>query len=351
RTGHTGTASSLPAVTFLGTQLKNRVDTTGDGIPPLIRYRVSAVNTESGGTVAVTYSAPECTPGSLPAEASNTKRCYPVFWSSPDSPAAEYKPVKDWFHTYVVTQVREEDRVGGAPPKQIDYTYLGGAAWAKSEDEFAKPEHRTYSGFRGYGQVRTTVGSGDDGPRLRTENRYFRGIAGAEVPDSEGVGATDHPAFAGMTREEATFEGGTLIEASVLTPWKSATTASRARPGLPALTAQMSSGEQAEVVRTQVDAGWRRTKVERTYDAYGMVATETDHGDTARSGDESCTTTTYARNTGTNLVGTAASVKMTAKACGAALTLPRDLISEKRTYFDGSTSLGAAPTKGDVTRV
>ncbi|AXI73647.1 RHS repeat protein [Streptomyces cavourensis] len=351
RTGHTGTASSLPAVTFLGTQLKNRVDTTGDGIPPLIRYRVSAVNTESGGTVAVTYSAPECTPGSLPAEASNTKRCYPVFWSSPDSPAAEYKPVKDWFHTYVVTQVREEDRVGGAPPKQIDYTYLGGAAWAKSEDEFAKPDHRTYSGFRGYGQVRTTVGSGDDGPRLRTENRYFRGIAGAEVPDSEGVGATDHPAFAGMTREEATFEGGTLIEASVLTPWKSATTASRARPGLPALTAQMSSGEQAEVVRTQVDAGWRRTKVERTYDAYGMVATETDHGDTARSGDESCTTTTYARNTGTNLVGTAASVKMTAKACGAALTLPRDLISEKRTYFDGSTSLGAAPTKGDVTRV
>ncbi|MEU3657941.1 RHS repeat-associated core domain-containing protein [Streptomyces sp. NPDC032161] len=351
RTGHTGTAVSLPAVTFKGTQLKNRVDTVGDGIPPLIRYRVNAIDTESGGTLAVNYSAPECTPGSLPAEASNTKRCYPVFWSSPDSPAAEYEPVKDWFHTYVVTQVREEDKVGGAPPRQTDYTYLGGAAWARSQDDFAKPEHRTYSDFRGYGRVRTTVGSGDDGAKLHTEDRYFRGIDGADVADSEGNKVSDHPAFAGMTREEATFLGGKLIEATVLTPWKSAATASRARPGLPALTARLASGEQTEATRTQVGTGWRRTKVERAFDAYGMVTTESDHGDTARSGDESCTTTTYARNTGTNFVGAAASVKKTSKACGSALSLPQDLISEKRTYFDSSTTFGAAPTKGDVTRV
>ncbi|WKV74069.1 RHS repeat protein [Streptomyces sp. PCS3-D2] len=352
RTGHTGgTPVSLPPVTFMGTQLQNRVDATGDGIPPLIRYRVNAVNTESGGTIAVTYSAPECTPGSLPSESSNTKRCYPVFWSSPDSPAAEYKPVKDWFHTYVVTQVREEDRWGGAPPKQTNYTYLGGAAWAKAETEFAKPEHLTYADFRGYGHVRTTVGSGTDGPRLHTENRYFRGIAGADVADSEGNKVTDQAVFSGMTREEGTFLDGKLIEAGTFTPWQSAVTASRARPGLPALTARRSAAEQTETTRTQVGGGWRRTKVERAYDAHGMLATESDHGDTGKSGDESCTATTYARNTGANLLATTASVKKTAALCGSALTLPRDLISERRTYFDGSTTLGAAPTKGDVTRV
>ncbi|MFE2387108.1 RHS repeat protein, partial [Streptomyces misionensis] len=220
RTGHTGTAASLPAVTFLGTQLKNRVDTTGDGIPPLIRYRVSAVNTESGGTVAVTYSAPECTPGSLPAEASNTKRCYPVFWSSPDSPAADYKPVKDWFHKYVVTRVLENDLVGGSPTQQTDYTYVGGAAWAKSEDQFTKAAHRTYSDFRGYGEVRTQVGNGIDGTRLDSRTRYFRGIEGAKVADFEGNEVADHPAFAGIERAEATYDGGTLIEEETSTPWR-----------------------------------------------------------------------------------------------------------------------------------
>ncbi|MFE7096578.1 RHS repeat domain-containing protein [Streptomyces erythrochromogenes] len=352
RTGHTGgTPVPLPAVTFMGTQLQNRVDTTGDGIPPLIRYRVSAVNTESGATIAVTYSAPECTPGSLPSETSNTKRCYPVFWSSPDSPAAEYKPVKDWFHTYVVTQVREEDRVGGAPPKQTDYTYLGGAAWARAEVEFAKPEHRTHADFRGYGQVRTTIGSGTDGSRLHTENRYFRGIEGGDVADSEGNKVADQPAFSGMTREEATYLGGKLTEAGTSVPWQSAVTASRARPGLPALTARVTAEAQTETTRTQVGDGWRRTNVERTYDSYGMLVTESDHGDTGASGDESCTVTTYARNTGANILATTASVKKTAVTCGSALTLPRDLMSEKRTYFDGSTTLGAAPSKGDVTRV
>lgn len=45
-----------------------------------------------------------------------------------------------------------------------------------------------------------------------TEDRYFRGIADAQVEDHEGIPATDHPAVAGMPREEAIFNGtcGTL---------------------------------------------------------------------------------------------------------------------------------------------
>ncbi|MFL3868722.1 RHS repeat protein [Streptomyces griseobrunneus] len=348
RTGHTGDApQKLPEVTFMGQQLANRVDSTGDGIPPIVRYRVRQVNTETGGTTGVTYSAPDCQPGSLPAEASNTKRCYPVYWSSADSPAADYKPVKDWFHKYVVTRVLENDLVGGSPTQQTDYTYVGGAAWAKSEDQFTKAAHRTYSDFRGYGEVRTQVGNGIDGTRLDSRTRYFRGIEGAKVADFEGNEVADHPAFAGIERAEATYDGGTLIEEETSTPWRKGPTATRARPGLPALTAHMTDVRE-ETERSQAKGGgWQRTKTERTFDAYGMEATETDHGDIARTGDESCTVTTYARNTSANILELEASEKTSVGTCAS----PAEVMTEERTYYDGSGTLGAAPTKGNPTRV
>ncbi|MBC9718863.1 RHS repeat-associated core domain-containing protein [Streptomyces sp. TRM66268-LWL] len=352
RTGHTGgTDTALPKIDFKGVQLENRVDATGDGIPPLIRYRISAVHNEMGGTTAVTYTPKECTRASLPGEEGNTKRCYPVYWSSPDSPGEEYKPVKDWFHTYAVTQVREEDKVASSPAVVTDYTYTGGVAWAKSQDPFTEAKYRTYSDFRGYARVKTSVGTGTDGAKQISESRYFRGIPGAKVPDSEGNEATDHPAFAGMTRDEATFNGSKVVEASASVPWKSAATATHKRgDSLPDLQAFHVDDAATETTRTAVGAGWRRTKVERTFDSYGMLATESDHGDTAKGGDEQCTTTTYARNTGANMVEFTSAVKTVAKACGTTPNLPDDLISEKRTYFDGSTTLGAAPSKGDVTR-
>ncbi|MFC5724576.1 RHS repeat domain-containing protein [Streptomyces gamaensis] len=349
RTGDTGDKpQALPEVTFNGQQLANRVDTTGDGIPPLVRYRVYGITTETGGTIGVTYSAPDCKPGDLPDETSNSRRCYPVYWTSPDAPGADHKPVKDWFHKYVVTQVLEHDNVGGAPAKQTDYSYLGGAAWARSEDEFTKPEHRTHSEFRGYAEVRTQVGNGSDGRRLDSRARYFRGLEGAQVADYEGGKTTDHPAFAGMTRAEISYDGDTVVESSARTPWLSDVTASHARPGLPALTARM-TGVREETGRSPAkdgEGGWHRTRTERAFDDHGMVVSETDHGDIAKSGDETCTTTTYARNPAKNILGEVASRKTVAAACGAG----GDLISEKRTYYDGSDTLGAAPAKGNATR-
>ncbi|WP_051765897.1 RHS repeat-associated core domain-containing protein [Streptomyces sp. NRRL F-5135] len=347
RTGHTGgSPQALPEITFKGTQLANRVDSTGDGIPPLVRYRVGQIDTETGGSLGITYSAPDCAPGSLPAETSNTRRCYPVYWSSADSPAADYKPVKDWFHKYVVTRVLENDLVGGSPTEQTDYTYVGGAAWAKSEDEFTKAEHRTYSDYRGYGEVRTQDGNGVDGPKLDSRTRYFRGIAGAKVADFEGNEVADHASFQAMERAEITYNGAEVVSEETSTPWRSAVTATRARPGLPALESDM-TGVQQETTRSPAKGGgWQRTKTERTFDAYGMVVTETDHGDTSKTGDETCDTTTYARNTAANILELEATEKSTAGTCAA----PGEPISENRSYYDGSTTLGAAPTKGNATR-
>ncbi|MFC9427759.1 RHS repeat-associated core domain-containing protein [Streptomyces sp. NPDC056987] len=347
RTGHTGEQPvSLPEVTFKGWQLPNRVDTTGDGIPALVRYRVNQINSETGGSIGITYSEADCKPGDLPSETSNTRRCYPVYWSSADSPAADYKPVKDWFHKYVVTRVLENDLVGGSPSEQTDYTYVGGAAWARSEDEFTKAEHRTYSDYRGYGEVRTQNGNGADGPKQDSRTRYFRGIAGAGVADFEGKEVADHPAFQAMVRSEIVYNGTEVVSEETSTPWHKGPTATRARTGLPALTSGITDVQEETTRSPAKGGGWQRTRTERTFDAYGMIATETDHGDTSKTGDETCDTTTYARNTAANILELEASEKVTTGTCAA----PGELISENRSFYDGSTTLGAAPTRGNTTR-
>src|SRR5262249_12944090 len=54
RTGSDTTAGgstspiTLPPVAFTGIQLQNRVDTVTDGLPPLYRYRIASITTETG---------------------------------------------------------------------------------------------------------------------------------------------------------------------------------------------------------------------------------------------------------------------------------------------------------------
>jgi RHS repeat-associated protein len=354
RTGHTGDNDlTLPAVTFRGLQLPNRVEGVVDPVPPLNRYRVYAIDTETGGTIGVTYSQPDCAPGNMPAPATNTRRCYPVIWSPPDAPAPDYEPYLDWFHSYVVDQVLEADNTAGAPVIRTDYQYLGGLAWAKSEDDFTEAEYRTYGDRKGYGRVRALVGDPTEGPQTLSESRYFRGIAGAAVADSEGNALTDHEAFAGMIRETISYDspGGAILSASTTTPWRSTATASHARDGVADLHAYQ-TGTKTEETRGKTASGsWRRTKVTRTFDAYGMVKDETDHGNTAVSGDETCTTISYARNTDKNLLGAVAETRAVAVPCSSTPNLPKDLIAATRSYFDGSTTLGAAPTRGLQTRL
>ncbi|PCG81896.1 hypothetical protein CIB93_33005 [Streptomyces sp. WZ.A104] len=359
RTGHGGTGSvTLPSVTFKGKALPNRVEgaTTGgdpDPVPPLWRYRVYGIDTETGGTIGITYSAADCKAGSVPTPASNTRRCYPVKWSPPDAPAANYEPYLDWFHTYVVTQVLETDNTGGAPVKQTDYAYLGGMGWTKSkDDEFTDAKHLTYGDRKGYGRVQVRSGVKPDKRTLK-EYRYFRGIDGAAVKDHEGIAVTDREAFAGMTREEATYnwDGGKLETTTSYEPWRSAATATETRTeGLPTRYAYATAGK-SEQTRTAVGTGWRTTRTERTFDAVGQTLTESSLGDTAKTGDEECTTTTYNRNTSRNILTTVAETRTVAKPCGTTPSLPTDLISVARHYYDGATSLTTAPSRGDVTRL
>ena len=359
RTGHTGTGDvTLPAVTFAGQSLPNRVEgaTTGGGpdpVPPMWRYRIHGIDTESGETIGVSYSAQGCTADAMPSPASNTTACYPVIWSPPDAPQADYTPYTDWFNAYHVTQVLEQDDTGGAPAKETDYTYpANGMAWTKpDQDEFTEDKYVTYNDRKGYASVEVRTGAAGDA-RTLTTYRYFRGIEGAQVANSDGVEVTDHPAFGGMTREQATYDGdgGKLLTATSFVPWRSAATATMSRTGRTALSAY-ATGNGSEILKTAVGSGWRTTRIDRTYDGDGKILTESKLGDTAATGDERCTTTTYAPNTATNFLTSIAEVRTVAKACGTPASMPADLISDERHYYDGATSLTAAPTHGDITRL
>ncbi|MEU3130803.1 polymorphic toxin-type HINT domain-containing protein [Streptomyces sp. NPDC047726] len=347
-TGKAGGSTTLPPITFAGVQMANRVDKTGDGLAPFIRLRMYQVTNESGGTVGAEYSRPDCTATTLPpSDGTNKTRCYPVKWAFEGNTAKE-----DWFNSYVVTKVLEGDNVAETPDTTTQYTYLDGAAWTKSTDEFMKENDRTYSVARGYGRVQTRKGGTEEGPTL-AETRYFRGVDGAAVKDSAGVSVTDREQFAGRVREAITYNGddtSKLVSAISYTPWRSAATASRPRTGQSDLQAYL-SGTAKDEARTKTAAGEHKTSITRTFNKYGQVATESDTGDTARTNDEKCSTTTYAANTATNLLSLVAQKRTVATLCGVADPGADGVISDQRNYYDGSASLTAAPTKGNATKV
>ncbi|MFJ3505588.1 polymorphic toxin-type HINT domain-containing protein [Streptomyces sp. NPDC090135] len=346
RTATDGTATAeVPMITFTPVQKPNRVDKLQDGLAPFIRLRMSQITTESGGTIGVDYFDPECTATSLPpVDDTNTTRCYPVKWAYEGSTAKQ-----DWFNTYVVQRVTEGDNIADTPDVVTEHTYIGGVEWAQSEDEFTKAENRTYSLPRGYYRVQTRTGAGFDKKTL-SEARYFRGMDGVVVRDSAGVGVTDRQQFAGMLREKATYDGdgGPLLSASSYGPWRSAVTATRTRTGLPALEAYM-TGTQIEKNRVKITGGERTTRTVKTFDSYGLVSTVSELGDIDKSGDEKCTTTTYARTGTSTILDKVSRSETVAVACGTTASRPADVIDDVRTYYDG-LALHAAPTKGLVTK-
>ncbi|HKS98591.1 MAG TPA: sugar-binding protein, partial [Rugosimonospora sp.] len=89
--GHTGSdttaapassAITLPDLTFTPIALANRVDTVTDGLPPLYRYRIATVTSETGAVTAVSYGQPNpCTAPVTTTPSANTSSCYPVYWT------------------------------------------------------------------------------------------------------------------------------------------------------------------------------------------------------------------------------------------------------------------------------
>ncbi|MFE3830659.1 polymorphic toxin-type HINT domain-containing protein [Streptomyces sp. NPDC059092] len=362
-TGHSATpAITLPKTTFTYTQLENRLDKTGDGFAPFIKARLSTVADESGGQVDVNYSASACDWNALPTPQTNTTRCFPQYIGGSSTADAE----RHWFNKYVVTSTTTTDRTGGAPDAVIRYQYLGGAAWHFDDDEgLTKEKHKTWSQWRGYGQVRVqTGGQGGAAAMKSQQDSYFlRGMDGdrkdtadgtksVTVPlaDGEGDPITDHESTAGFSYKTVTYDkpDGKILSKSVSRPWHHET-AKRTR-SWGTVTANLtgsSSTKEWESLDEGAGAKWRIKSTATKHDTVaGRVIQIDDFGDAASTADDRCTRTTYPSDA--VILDAASRVEIVAKPCDATVDRSKDVISDVRTAYDGG-AYDAAPTKGDVT--
>ncbi|MDL4813143.1 RHS repeat-associated core domain-containing protein [Actinomadura opuntiae] len=362
-TGHAadGSTATLPKVTFNHVQLPNRLDKTGDDILPYIRYRLGAIYDESGGQIDIAYSDPDCSLSDLPTPETNTTRCMPVIWTPP----GREDPMTDWFHKYVVTSVIQTDRTGLAPDMATKYQYIGDAAWHFDDDDgLTKEKNKTWSQWRGYGQVRTLTGSFDD-PSAQTDTFYLRGMNGdrknkdggektVTVSDGEGGSHTDDDAFSGFALKTVTYDkpGGTVYSKTVNTPWKTQT-ASRTR-SWGTTTANVTATGSTQTWTVKDGGGWTQTKTANTYKTsgpgVGRVTVVDDLGDVTTADDDKCTRTSYADNTGAWMVNYPSRVETVAVSCSTTPDRSKQVVSDVRTYYDDG-GLGAAPAAGNATKI
>ncbi|WP_433364036.1 RHS repeat-associated core domain-containing protein [Actinoplanes sp. CA-142083] len=343
-TGLYGGSVALPPVTFSREAKANRVDADADGLPAMNKFRVIAINNESGGTTSVNYAPANC-PSKPTAEDTNTLRCFPVFWAPEGAPE-----IKDWMHKYVVSSVTQVDNVGRSPTEVTSYEYVGDGAWRYNDSELIKPERRTWSEWRGYGSVVIRHGDATT-TRGITEMRYFRGMNGDRlktgtrpavyVEDSRGGKVLDDDQLNGVVREVLTRngDGGPVLGTTITDPWQSGPTAQRG-----SLKAYLLD-TAAATDYTALDGGrWRRTQVVRRHDpGNGQVTQIDDHGDLDVAGDDTCTRTWYDGALVTRS-------QVTAAACPAAPEYPAESPATEATALsDVRTSYDAAglPTRVD----
>ncbi|MFB6519605.1 RHS repeat-associated core domain-containing protein [Streptomyces sp. NPDC056401] len=349
-----GTDVPMPPVIFYGAQLPNHVE-GGDNTLRYYKWRVRKVKSESGSLITVNYSDPECISGTkMPSSPDkNTLRCFPVYWSQSGG-----TPALDWFHKYVVTSVFQEDLTGGGDTQETYYDYAGGAGWAYADDDgMTKEKYRTWSQWRGYSKVTTTTGDAT-GPKGKTFTLYMRGLNGdkqldptprvEKVTDSTGKAIDDARQYAGFVRESISYNGTDEVSGSIMDPWSRRTASHKYGWGT---TEAWFVQPTTTTTRTKTAAGTRTTSATVSYDnTYGMPTTVEEQGDLSKQGDESCVAKSYARNTGTGLVGLTSRIETYAVACADrdTMTLPDAAVSDVTTGYDGQ-AVGVAPTKGDVT--
>ncbi|MCP2337527.1 RHS repeat-associated core domain-containing protein [Actinomadura rupiterrae] len=372
---HTGLAGTdtgaspikLPAVQLGYMQMPNRVDVQGDYFPTFYRYRLQSVVDENGGQTLVSYSGEGCTAGNWPAPESNTSRCFPVVELDPTGAPDSDQTVTNWYNKYVVTAVKQTDLTGYSADSPVTtYDYQGGAAWHYSDDDgLTRVKFKTWSQFRGYGKVITRTGRDND---LITQRAayYMRGMDGdrkgpsggtkdVSVSDGEGASYPDHDSAQGFQIRTETYDkaDGAVVAKTVAEPWHNQTASQTRSWGT--VTANQTGNKSNHSFTKLADGSWRETKtVNNAFDPVTATPTETDDfGDVTKTGDEQCTTTSFADSggTGSGIVNLPFQVQAVAATCAnkGSVDYTKKLISATRSYYDNG-GFGDAPTKGLLTR-
>lgn len=374
---HTGedgsTHLTLPPVKFAGISLANRVETAADlndGYSIIERFRISQVTSETGGATQVTYDTPPatCTSGNFPAEDSNGTVCYPDFWTPPGASS----PVEDWFNKYVVSAVTQANTSG--VPVTTQYCYgafpgcLSSGAWHYNDDALTRSKNRTWDQWRGFRTVMTEIGTNPD-PVTETADTYFQGMNGdyqsgggtssasvSATIDGQTITVTDSDQFSGMSFQHLVYDGagGGVVSDVVTNPWSSSAVATQSQPSpLPALQAFMTGVAETQTFTALAAGGYREADVTDHHDSLGRVDHESKVPDTSAPAEDTCSQTTYTASPSgwtSDLPAERIVTAVPPSSCPVSGTPTQaELISDTRNFYDGSTTLGAAPSKGDVT--
>ncbi|PJN26144.1 sugar-binding protein [Kitasatospora sp. CB02891] len=375
----TGSATPLtmPSVSFGGTGLQNRVDTTADGLPALYRFRINSVTNETGSVTGVQYYQPSpCTAPVKLDPAANTSSCYPVSWT----PSGYLAPITDWFNKYAVQKVTQSDPTGGAPVQASSYEYEQ-AAWHYDDNELVRAKYRTYGQWRGFGTVTSYTGDGVNDRQTMGRTVFHQGMSrnngGAAVllTDSQGGRHEDLPELQGRTLESTAYtgKGGSVDHSAITSYWVSPATASRERSGLPTLTATTVKPVESWSRQAITGAGgttWRSTQTDTSYDGtvssptFGLVTAVYSHTVPADPAYDRCVTTGYAPvNTALNLVGLVSATETDSVACAgftqgspasvpgsvntltapASVNRPDQVVSAGRTFYDAPATAATWP--------
>ncbi|MFD7491898.1 DddA-like double-stranded DNA deaminase toxin [Streptomyces sp. NPDC059832] len=366
-TGESATPSiTLPKATFAYEDLANRLDKTGDGFAPFIKSRLFSIADEYGGQITANYSEPVCNWSSLPTPETNTTRCFPQYIGGSDSdPATQH-----WFNKYVTKSVTGTDRIGGAPDQVTRYDYLGDAAWHFDDDDgLTKEKEKTWSQWRGYGQVQVRTGGqgGDAAMKTQQDSYFLRGMDGdrknasggtktvaVTLAAGEGDPITDHETAAGFGYKSVSYDkpGGKVLAKSVNRPWYHET-AKKVRDWGTVTANFIGTTATKQWISLDNGAGakWRTTSTAVKQDTIaGRAIQVDDFGDDATTADDQCTRTTYPEVTDVNLLNLPTRVETVTKACDATTDRSKDVLSDTRTAYDGG-AYGAAPTKGDASAI
>ena len=338
----------LPPVNFWPGELPNRVDVNlSAGKKPMGHFRVAAIVDEYGhGTVISLGQKSKCPAtkvGPSVAWDANTQDCFPQ------------KVGGSWatFHKYLTMKVEEADPNGGSPSMVTSYTYEDTPAWHHDDDEGSPTADQSWSDWRGYATTTITQGASKDRIRL------FRGMNGDRLA-SGGTRVANAQPFAGAgfdsvaaIPDEPWLAGTVLVEAK-LGPSNEVLEATHHQYET-RVTAQGSADPQdwavwaAESAATtnvaSAGGGFAQQRSRTTYGAHYQPDTVLEEGWLSQTGDERCTRTTYAVNETAGLLAFPASEVALAGDCASTTELARN-----ETYYDGATTLGAPPTRGNPTR-
>src|SRR5262249_25466894 len=191
------------------------------------------------------------------------------------------------------------------------------------ENFLAQDKNRTWSMWRGYGQVVTTTGNPDDpaGPRVASKTFYLRGMNEDKQPsgtrsvtvhNSLNEAVVDGKQLNGTTYESQTLLDGNVIATTLTDPWSTDPLATDLNGIQSFITGTAATRTRTWIAATQQ---WRTNKTTNTLDSLGQTTSVQTEGDTSDPKQTTCARTTYAQNSDAWLMSYPSAVQTVSGPC------------------------------------